>query len=382
MQLPNWGGFDFGDGIPGAVISDLHLGHSTNDTRRMCLAIKKSIVHSGLISRIKILFIAGDTYDHLLTHDDPNTLLIDNLIVTLFKQCERHGVVMRALRGTPSHDHQQTKRFEHLYKIGKFTFDFAYFDEVDVEHIESLDTSVLYVPDEYTATTQITQDIVKARMLAKGVERVDIACMHGMFPHQIDFKVKPTSVHDHEFYTSIVRYWILIGHIHKHSAYEKTLVPSSHDRLRMNEEDPKGFVVFTYKNEKPRFWFIENKLAHVHKTLQVYGTTVEEATKVVSDFLANQTERCFVRVEAETEHPLFSLFKDLSQKWPLHSIVPFPKSPKDKEEELEVDEEDEKWEDQIPDTPERLKSLVFERLSEKHGTEQAERSVKLLESCL
>lgn len=369
-------------GILAAAISDLHLGHSNNDCARMVKALHKSLIHSGLISKIKLLLIAGDVYDHLLSLNDHAVMGIDRWMDRLFHSCEKYGVVVRVLRGTISHDHTQSERFELIYDVGKFTFDFKYFDTIEVEHIASLDTTILYVPDEANPTTQITQAVVEAKMQALGIEEVDIACMHGMFPHQVKFQVKAHTCHDAEYYSSLARYWVVIGHIHTHSRFGKIVTPSSHDRLRHNEEDPKGFIVFTYKCDEPQLWFIENKLAHRYVTLDCYATSVDDAMLAVQSFLSTQKERCFVRVEAENNHPIFSQFQELTKLWPEHVVAPFPNTKGVKEEVMELEDEEEgKWVMQRIDKT-NITSLLSERLALKHGPEMAARCMEHLKGCL
>lgn len=334
---------DWGGGIKAAAISDLHLGHDHCDTKRMIASLDNSLITSGLMVELDILFINGDVFDHLLDLSDPNVARIDRWINRLFKAAVRHKVKVRLLKGTPSHDHRQTERFGLIHDITKSECDFKYFDDIDIEIIDDLKLSVLYVPDEIRPTTQETQAAVQAKLLSLGIEQVDIACMHGFFMHQMPYAVKEHTVHDAQFYESIVRDWVIIGHVHTHSLVGKIAAPSSHDRLRQGEENPKGFVVFNLKSPNKKLWFIENKDAHTFKTIDCTGYDVDQVFEKVNEVLSKERHKAHIRIEAESNHPIFAHMQALQQAWPLHA---FSKTTEKKSKTIEqqiIDESQEQW---------------------------------------
>lgn len=356
---------DWGGGVKAAAISDLHLGHNRCDTRRMIQSLDESLIHSGLMKELDILFITGDVFDHLLDLSDPSVALIDRWINRLFKTAFKQGVKVRLLKGTPSHDHRQPERFKLIHDITKSESDFAYFDDIDVEFIEDLNLSVLYIPDEIRATTQETQAVVKSKLEALGIEQVDIACMHGFFKHQLPYAVKEHTFHDEAFYQTIVKDWVVIGHVHTHSMFGKIVAPSSHDRLRQGEEDPKGFIVFTLKSENNRLWFIENKHAHTFKTIDCTGLDVDAVFDKVASVLATEKHKAHIRIEAESNHPIFAHMQALQATWPLHA---FDKTTEKKSKTIEqqiIDQSQEQWKS-IRIDESNIIELMSERLKGKH----------------
>lgn len=365
----DWSLVDWGGGLKAAAISDLHLGHSTCDTKRMIESLDESVIHSGLLKEIDILFITGDVYDHLLDLSDPNAARIDRWIHRLQVACSRNNVVMRVLKGTPSHDHNQVRRFDLIQQITQCPVDFHYFDEVEIEVIESLDLTVLYIPDEARQTTQETQEAVKTKMQALGIDKVDIACMHGFFKYQMPYDVKPHTYHDDTFYQSIVRDWVVIGHVHKHSRMGKIVVPSSHDRLRQGEEDPKGFIAFTLKTNKPKMWFIENQQAHTFKTLDCTDLNVEQVFEKVACLVKDEKHKAFIRIEAESNHPVFAHMQALQAAWPLHAFSKTTEK-KSKTIEQQIIEEDHQWKSVRIDASNML-DLMSQRLQSKYTLDES-----------
>ena len=368
---------DWGSGIKAAAISDLHLGHNRCDTKRMIESLDKSLIASGLMKVLDILFITGDVFDHLLDLSDPNVARIDRWINRLFKTAVREGVKIRVLKGTPSHDHQQPERFKLIHDITKSECDFKYFNDTDIEFIEDMQMSVLYIPDEARPTTQETQEVVKAKLEALGIEQVDIACMHGFFKHQLPYAVKEHTYHDASYYESIVRDWVIIGHVHTHSRVGKIVAPSSHDRLRQGEEDPKGFVAFSLKAAKPKLWFIENTDAHTFKTIDCTGLDVDAVFLAVEKVLVNEKHKAHIRIEAESNHPIFAHMQALQAAWPLHA---FDKTTEKKSKTIEqqiIDESEEVWKSIRIDSS-NIVDLILERMSVKYTPDLTKRCLEHL----
>ncbi len=311
-----------------ASFSDLHLGHRRNDTHVMIEALDESILKSGLLKRIKLLFLAGDVFDRLLELNHPAIHEVDRWIWRLFKACERAGVILRVLEGTPSHDRHQSQRFVTVHEVSGSQCDFRYVDQIEIEFIEKLGVSVLYIPDEISpAGTHVTKAVVESLLESRGIEQVDLACMHGFFKYQLPYDVKETAYHDEDFYQTIVKYWIFIGHVHNHTRRGKIVAQGSHDRLTHGEEEPKGFVEASVGNPQgDQCFFIENKMAHTYMTIQCYEMDVGLAFEKIEALLVNVSDFARVRIEAEPQHPIFTNMVELQKKYPTLNFTPHPKA--------------------------------------------------------
>lgn len=370
LKSKAWSEVDWGGGIKAAAISDLHLGHNRCDTKRMIASLDRQLIKSGLIEQLDILFVTGDVYDHLLDLSDPNVARIDRWIDRVMKACARFGVILRWLKGTPSHDHDQLQRVTLIHDITKSTCDSKYYDDIDIEVIEELGLTVLYVRDEARATTQETQEVVKAKMEALGITQVNFAAMHGFFKHQMPYQVKEHTYHDDDFYQSIVTDWVVIGHVHTHSRFGKIVAPSSHDRLRQGEENPKGLIVFTLKSDDNKMWFVENEDAHTFKAIDCTGLDVDQVFEVVQDVLKDEKHKAHLRIDAEQNHPIFAHMQALQDRWPLHA---FDKSTEKKSKTIEqqiMDESHEQYKSIRIDAA-NITTLMLERLQSKYGAETA-----------
>lgn len=301
-----------------ASFSDLHWGHRRNNTEIMIQAMDKSVHASGLLKYVKLLVLAGDVFDRLLNLRDEAIVPIDRWIVRLLKGCAKHGVILRVLEGTKSHDQGQSNRFETLYEFLGLDFDFRYVKETEIEYLPSLDKRVLYIPDEAHSTTIETKAVVQAMLQAHGLQGVDLAFMHGYFLHQLPYDMKEGSYHDLEYYESIVKYWISIGHVHTRSRNGKALAQGSHDRLAHGEEEAKGYVVATCDNKpKDEAWFIDNPHAHQYRTVVCYDMSAEQALAAIDAACTGLPAQSRVRIEAEPEHPVFESMLMLTARWPL-----------------------------------------------------------------
>ena len=99
---------------------------------------------------------------------------------------------------------------------------------------------------------------VKGSLSINGIDKVDFAIMHGSFPHQLPPHIK-VPMHDPNRYLSIVKYIVVIGHIHKPSVHERIYTPGSFDRISHGEEEPKDILDLIYLSDDT--WnveFIEN----------------------------------------------------------------------------------------------------------------------------
>lgn len=286
----------------------------------MIHGLDESMFKSGVLDYVKVLFLAGDVFDRLLSLDDPSVQHIDRWIVRLLRACAAKGVALRVLEGTPSHDRRQSTRFVTLLELLDIQLDFRYVTTIDVEYIEAVKAWVLYVPDEANPSTIQTQEVVKALLQSKGLTHVDVAVMHGYFQYQLPYQTKEGSYHDLAFYESIVRYWITIGHVHTRSRNGKACSQGSHDCHGHGEEEAKGYMVATVNNGKDDVWFMDNPHAHIYRTLEVYDLDTAESISAVEAVAPTLPEGSRLRVQADPDHPIFEHMVQLQVSWP-HLIM-------------------------------------------------------------
>ena len=308
-------------------ISDVHLGHK-NTPSSFILANLRVALSDEELSKLNIVWLAGDIFDTLLYLPDTHIGEIQLWIVYFLRQCVKYNITLRILEGTPSHDRKQSNQFIILNTIFNIDADVKYIDKLSIEYISKYNINVLYVPDEWEAETFQTQLQVKELLHHHHLKQVDYAIMHGMFGHQVIAHV-PMPFHDAEFYLSIVKKYIMIGHVHQMSRFDRILVQGSFDRLNHGDESPKGYwqlEVYSDNNDNDKITFRNNHNAMVYLTINITGLTEEEVTtklQVVKDIAVP----AHIRVIMERITPNKSLvqsYKDsyVQLRWTIKNAEP------------------------------------------------------------
>ena len=300
-----------------ATVSDIHLGHPNNKTNKIIKNLERYLVNNKFLSTIDILFIAGDLFDSELTFGDIEAIEIDLFINRLIYLCGKNNVILRVLEGTPSHDRNQSKRFDLHSKLLKINIeaDVKYVKDLSIEYIEKFNMNVLYVPDEWgTAHAVDTLDQVKALLVKNNLKTVDIAIMHGIFPHQVNYD--NITIHDSEEYCSLVNIIIFIGHIHTFSHHLKIVAQGSVDRLRHGEEEDKGFVrAEIHPDNTYNLTFIKNTTAMIFKTIHCTSDDITENLLYIDKQLINIPDDSYIRIKANKDNPILSNMSVLKQRW-------------------------------------------------------------------
>lgn len=297
-------------------ISDVHLGNPNTTTEFIIKNLEREFSTSATLEEIDAFFISGDTFDRLLNFPDSSVDLIESWINVFLRRCKALDIIVRVLEGTPSHDWKQSKVFEKININGKIGCDVKHITTLSIEYIEKIDKTFLYVPDEWEPEPDDTWKQVKDLLSVNGIEKVDFAIMHGSFPHQLPPHVK-IPMHEPHRYMSIVKYIIVIGHIHKPSVFETIYTPGSFDRLAHGEEEPKGYIKFTlFEDETWNVVFHENKGAKLYKTISCLGLNVDEALEKVSHVAKDLPSNSYIRIEAEKEDAIIVSLDVLKNKFP------------------------------------------------------------------
>lgn len=287
-------------------VSDVHLGHLRTSTEEI-LDHLEELLFDGRIASLDLLMIAGDLFERQLEYNHPATGRILLFVDRLMQECSKYNTVLRILEGTPSHDNKQNKVFVELYATGNYTCDMKYVDKVSIEYFPQWDARALYVPDLHPVE-EIWKNIV-GLLESHGIQQVDFAVMHGAFSHQLPPMAK--EVYNPDDFLKIVKHWILIGHVHFHSIYDRIAAGGSFDRLCHGEEGAKGLLMGTMnfggdpKNDE--IYFIENTRAKKYITVDCTADqSVEESLVKLEDIVGRLPNDSYVRVRAGKGNPIFS----------------------------------------------------------------------------
>ncbi len=303
--------------VPYIIISDVHLGNKNNTIREIIANIDLFFNnYKPRTDKLKIIFIAGDLFDRLLDMSEDG---IDELMLWLGRiitYCTFNKIKLRVLEGTPSHDWCQSSKIASIISLLQSDIDYKYIDTLDIEIMKDLDISVLYVPDEWNSDTQVTFNQVRELMQSNGLNKVDIAIMHGQFTYQLPFKAIKAPRHDEASYLSIVKHYIHIGHVHQFSFYERIVAQGSFDRLIHGDEEPKGAVYAIIRDKgEDEYFFIENKLAKTFLTIKIKDMTLEASTDYIEKKLKKLRKGSYIRIKADKNHILYKNFELLKKKF-------------------------------------------------------------------
>jgi DNA repair exonuclease SbcCD nuclease subunit len=306
-----------------AVVSDIHLGSKRNPTSFIINNLNRHLVTDAFLASIDILFLAGDVFDEEQYTYTAEYAQIGQWIARLIRKCHQFKVAIRVLEGTRSHDRGQSVLFvtlaEAMGKIGKGV-DLKYVNELSLEHIEKFNLTVLYVPDDLNSgNTQATLDQVKQLLAQHGLLSVDIAVMHGNFPHQLPGGIDHIPMHDYDEYSKLVRWLIFIGHIHICSVLGKVHAQGSFDRLSHNEEEPKGFFRAVLRKDSYKVTFIENTSAAVYKTITCDADSVAENILKIDETVKPVPDGANLRIEANQGNPILDNLGLIKERWPMHN---------------------------------------------------------------
>lgn len=298
------------------VASDIHLGHRRNSASEIIANLRSAVGDNPQTAQLDILFIAGDLFDTLLHLPADSISEIDQWIKYLLTLCAKHNILLRILEGTPSHDWKQSQRFVDINELWQLKAPVKYFDTLAIEYIAEIDRHVLYVPDQYSASTEKTLEEVRALMKARSLTQVDIAIMHGQFDYQVGSL--PVPKHDSKAYLELVRELISIGHDHHFTMKDRIVAQGSFDRLAHGEEEPKGHITAYLPGDGTvEVTFVENVNAKKFVTVDCRGLDTEHALGKVNALTAGLPPGSQVRTLFDPGHPLIQQPGLFVRTWPL-----------------------------------------------------------------
>lgn len=299
------------------VISDIHLGHKRNTSHEIIENLYKyfdDFVSDGRFHDLDILFIAGDLFDQALWFNSDDVVGVLLFTRRLMAWCEYNKIKLRILEGTPSHDRNQPRNLVPVAKTFS-RLDFRYVETLCVEAFYDLGITCLYIPDEFAGSALEAQGAVATELDRLGLEKVDIAILHGMFKYQVPEIGSDRFKYDEAFFLSKVKAFISIGHVHKHSTYERIISQGSFDRLCHGEEEPKGGVYIELHPHGNRFYFIENVCAKKFKTVHIKTPDLEKAVAQVRKVADSLGDNDFLRIKAPKAHAIFNVFDTIANDY-------------------------------------------------------------------
>lgn len=287
-----------------AATGDLHFGHVRHSKEEMILRFKAKFPRNAETARLDVISLGGDIYDHLLSLPHEAVPIIDEWIIWLLRLCKALDIQLWVLRGTPSHDRDQGKRFEILNETLNIGCDLLYVDELKIIYLPRFGINVLFVPDEWNDSSEKTLEEVHQLMRISGITKVDYAIMHGQFEYQLPPVVKAQK-HSSEAYLKIVDKLIFINHVHLFTRLDRIIAPGSFDRISHGEEGPKGHVrTIVRASDDFELEFIETENAKIFKSIHCRGLTYDESHEKVmaeSEYLPDGSH---VRIVADIGNPI------------------------------------------------------------------------------
>lgn len=300
-----------------AVLSDVHLNHRRTPTEHIVANLMRDFQQDPDTAKLDIIWVSGDLLDSLAAAGSDDNFLIVHWVSSLLNFAKKHNIVIRVLEGTGSHDYTQSRYFSVINSGIELGVDVRYVDKVSVEFIESLGISVLYVPDNVHSDADVVWKMVLDALHEAGVDKVDYAIMHGLFEFQLPAHVHDPATHLSTRYQSIVRRLIYIGHHHTHRIEDRVIVPGSYDRLKQNEEEPKGHIRVKdwIGKDRKEIRFIENKGAKIYKRVDLSGLDIEEALKKLS-LVEQYPEKSAFEIKARSDDPIAKSLETVRSRYP------------------------------------------------------------------
>jgi len=279
-------------------LGDVHLGHHQTPTTKIIQNLDKYCTNDRVLKDVDLLIITGDLYDRLLHNADENVHHINAWITRLLYRCAYLDVVLRIVEGTPSHDRGQPRFFLEQAVNAKVKLDLHYASKLEIEYIERFGIHVLYIPDKWRSDSNETYNEARLEMKKQGIDKVDFVIMHGAFEYQLPSIVKEPT-HDSPSYLAMVRYFILIGHVHLRTRLDRILAAGSYDRICHNEENPKGYYDVTVRAEDDHdVVFVPNSGAKRYITVECAGLDTKELNVTVRNAVDGLPKGSAVRLRS------------------------------------------------------------------------------------
>jgi len=296
-------------------LHDAHLGHDNTTTAEVVESWRAALPDNDpFLKTLDYFFIPGDLFDRLLHLPNHGVPLIRMELRRWLQLAEHYGFGIFVLEGTPSHDWKQSRMILSVAEELGFTGELQYVDRLAIKTTRKGHT-LLYVPDEWRANTQETYLEALELLQTQGLTQVDFCLFHGQFEYQ--FPELSLPCHNSEDWQKLVKHYLFAGHIHKPSIHGKILVAGSFERLRHNEEHPKGHLRVTVRPDgDDTITFVENTLAKVYITEEVKDVPTEHVYPHMVAFAKQYPIGSFIRLSGLRSQGLKNINRQLEKDFP------------------------------------------------------------------
>lgn len=309
-------------------VGDIHLGHPQTPTELIIRNLDRYCTNEVVLKDVDLLIITGDLFDRLLHNADDNVTLIQRWITRLLYKCSYLNVAVRVLEGTPSHDRGQSRFFIEQQQNANIPLDLHYASTLSIETHERWGITILYVPDKWRSDTSETLAEARALLHRHQLQQVDYAIMHGAFEHQLP-AVVTEPMHSSAEYLALVKYYILIGHVHFMTQKERILAAGSFDRLCHGEEGAKGYFDVTVRDSgNNSIVFIENKGAKRYDSIPCHGMDMREINVLLKKRVSKLPKGSALRIRCDPNDPVSGDLDSIKQQYPEYQWTLLVEKPK------------------------------------------------------
>lgn len=275
------------------AVSDIHFGSLRLSPLNLYEKLQKHLYPE--LQECHLLVIAGDLYDRLLTVGCDAHYYASRFIKEILTYSSRTGMQVRILHGTYTHDRDQLSVFDTLAPKGAR---YRIINEIRCEEISDfrwkdetlqMKLKVGYLPDNLSyKRSQDALDYLRNMLNCHGWSYLDAIVGHGTFDYCLppDIPHKPPCLYSRKQFKDLVHGPIVMGHIHIHSRKFNTYYCGSFDRMAHNEEEDKGFYVFTCQDKKYDTWtsrFVVNTDATPFISIAARGNDMAEIAQNFSE---------------------------------------------------------------------------------------------------
>lgn len=302
--------------VTAITISDLHCFNNLCPTHMVVEQSMRWVEdHTAVLKQADLFIIGGDWFHRGVHYSSPLVFESLTLITFIGKFCYTHGLKLRILEGTKSHDMNQNVGLVHHLAVAYPDLDVKLFKTICIEHISEWDMDILYVPDDMGSAEHVWSEVQKV-LIEKSLSVVDMAIMHGCFTYQLP-QVSLATSHDEDLFSSIVRYFITIGHHHVYNPHpDGVIVPQgSLSRTAHGQEEPKGGIIMYMSPDIPaRHTFLENKHATPFIKYNLTDNILKDEANI-RKLTELDNELMHIRLVGPDTNPLLSSTKALNAKY-------------------------------------------------------------------
>lgn len=318
--------------------TDSHLNHPKLKSSSLVGRLVRLVLTSIQKEKPDAVVFGGDFFDRPTVMTGSGGKDIIMAMVAICGACARRGIPLRVVNGTGSHDGTQNDHWKSVAKAYS-DLDFKLYTEIDV--INDLGYNILIIPDGVMRDHKKIELTVRAKLIEKGLTKVDMMFSHGMFTHHLDDIGIPMECHDSDYYNGIIDIIGLNGHIHRPSLYGRILTGGSTDRFRQGENHPKGLHVVDIDRANKSFKakFIENIEAAIFNSYDIDNTGVDASIDRLTPVLgALEASDIYVRLHYRPGVSIRPIESALIKRFPkiIFDSVPNEKEAKKARAEMQV----------------------------------------------